>query len=141
MHGDWGRRRVGRGCGHRGDDNGSRVGGRNHHGHDGGWLRARHGLVLVVGAGAEAHMRAAGEADVEAAARVLLTARSGAARTMVLAVGAGTELDVRATGDTDIKAGAGVVLAVAVGGRGVAVVVTTQKREAVLDSTLAEGLG
>lgn len=139
MHGDGGRRRVGRGCGHRGDENGGRVGGRDHHGHDGGGLRAGHGLVLVVGAGAEAHMRAAGEADVEAAAGVVLTTRSGAARTVVLAVGAGAELDARTTRDADIKAGTSVVLAVAICRRSV-VVVTTQKGEAVLDLALAGGL-
>lgn len=93
-------------------------------------------MVLVVSAGAEAHCRPAGDADVEAAAGVVLTAGTGAARTVVLAVGAGAEADTRAAGDTDVETGACVMLAVAIGGSGVVGIVTVQEREAVLDSVL-----
>lgn len=133
-----GRRRVGRGCSHRRDVDRGRVGGRDGDLHDGGGgfgLRAGHGVVRVVGAGAEAYAGSAGDADVEAAAGVVLAAGTGAAGAVVLAVGACAEGDLGPAGDADVEAGGGVVLTVAVGGGGVGVV-TTQGKEAVLDLEL-----
>lgn len=128
------RRRVGRRSSHSWDIDGGCV---NRNGHNPGSrgrrcrhrdsdrLRARHGIVLVVGTGAEGDVGTARDTDVEAAAGIVLAAGTRAAGSVVLAVSSGAEGDVGPAGDADVETGTGVVFTVAVGGSSVVGVATT----------------